>query len=113
MSSLNDSIDSNLFAFGPSSSNNDGARRPTAAVLQEICDNGIDDDGDGVNDASDAFPLDFNVNADLDGDGLGNAQDPDIDNDGIVNTLDVFPYDNSEWFDTDGDTIGDLSLIHI
>jgi hypothetical protein len=50
---VNDSIDSNLFAFGPSSSNNDGARRPTAAVLQEICDNGIDDDGDGLIDCDD------------------------------------------------------------
>ena len=54
---VNDSIDSNLFAFGPSSSNNDGARRPTAAVLQEICDNGIDDDGDGVSDLEDNCPL--------------------------------------------------------
>jgi len=40
-------ISSNIFAFGPSSSSNDGARCPTAPVPQEICDNGIDDDGDG------------------------------------------------------------------
>lgn len=46
-------IDSNLFAFGPSSSSNDGARCPTAPVLQEICDNGIDDDGDGLIDCED------------------------------------------------------------
>ena len=46
-------IDSNLFAFGPSSSSNDGARCPTAPVLQEICDNGIDDDGDGLIDCQD------------------------------------------------------------
>lgn len=46
-------IDSNLFAFGPSSSSNDGARCPTAPVLQEICDNGIDDDGDGLIDCDD------------------------------------------------------------
>jgi hypothetical protein len=49
----NDAIDSNLFAFGPSSSNSDGARRPTEDVLQEICDNGIDDDGDGLIDCED------------------------------------------------------------
>ncbi|WP_040280359.1 T9SS type A sorting domain-containing protein [Psychroserpens damuponensis] len=49
----NDPIDSNLFAFGPSSSSNDGARCPTAPVLQEICDNGIDDDGDGLIDCLD------------------------------------------------------------
>ncbi|WP_299768466.1 T9SS type A sorting domain-containing protein [uncultured Dokdonia sp.] len=46
-------IDSNLFAFGPSSSSNDGARCCTAPVLQEICDNGIDDDGDGLIDCED------------------------------------------------------------
>ncbi|MCA0152066.1 DUF6923 family protein [Winogradskyella vincentii] len=46
-------MDSNLFAFGPSSSSNDGARCPTAPVAQEICDNGIDDDGDGLIDCQD------------------------------------------------------------
>ena len=46
-------IDSNLFAFGPSSASNDGARCPTAPVPQEICDNGIDDDGDGLIDCQD------------------------------------------------------------
>lgn len=49
----NTPMDSNLFAFGPSSSSNDGARCPTAPVLQEICDNGIDDDGDGLVDCED------------------------------------------------------------
>ncbi len=48
-----DTIDSNLFAFGPSSASNDGARCPTAPVPQEICDNGIDDDGDGLIDCED------------------------------------------------------------
>lgn len=46
-------IDSNLFAFGPSSSSNDGARCPTAPVPQENCTNGIDDDGDGLIDCED------------------------------------------------------------
>ncbi len=46
-------IEANLFAFGPSSSSNDGARCPTAPVMQEICDNGIDDDGDGLIDCED------------------------------------------------------------
>ncbi|NRT16742.1 hypothetical protein HNP99_003114 [Flavobacterium sp. 28A] len=46
-------MNSNLFAFGPSSSSNDGARCPTAPVPQEICDNGIDDDGDGLIDCDD------------------------------------------------------------
>ncbi|MBF6659065.1 T9SS type A sorting domain-containing protein [Flavobacterium columnare] len=46
-------INSNLFAFGPSSSSNDGARCPTAPVPQEDCSNGIDDDGDGLVDCDD------------------------------------------------------------
>lgn len=44
---------SNLFAYGPASAANDGARCPTAPVPQEICDNGIDDDGDGLVDCDD------------------------------------------------------------
>ncbi|PKA99944.1 putative secreted protein (Por secretion system target) [Flavobacteriaceae bacterium MAR_2009_75] len=46
-------IDSNIFAFGPASSLNDGARCPTAPVPQEDCLNGIDDDGDGLVDCDD------------------------------------------------------------
>ena len=46
-------MDSNFFAFGPSSASNDGARCPTAPVPQEICDNGMDDDGDGLIDCED------------------------------------------------------------
>ena len=46
-------INSNIFAYGPSSSLNDGARCPTATVPQESCSNGIDDDGDGLVDCED------------------------------------------------------------
>jgi len=46
-------INSNIFAFGPSSSSNDGARCPTAPVPQEDCINGVDDDGDGLVDCDD------------------------------------------------------------
>ena len=46
-------LDSNLFAFGPSSSLNDGARCPTAPVPQEDCEYGVDDDGDGLTDCDD------------------------------------------------------------
>lgn len=46
-------IASNLFAYGPSSNSNDGARCPTAPVPQEDCTNGIDDDGDGLVDCDD------------------------------------------------------------
>lgn len=51
--SYGDSIQSNCFAFGPASSQNDGARCPTAPVPQEDCINGIDDDGDGLIDCND------------------------------------------------------------
>ncbi len=44
---------SNIFAFGPSSASNDGARCPTAPVPQEDCINGLDDDGDGLVDCDD------------------------------------------------------------
>lgn len=46
-------IKSNIFAFGPAASSNDGARCPTAPVPQEDCLNGIDDDGDGLVDCDD------------------------------------------------------------
>ena len=46
-------ISSNYFAFGSASLSNDGARCPTASVPQEVCDNGIDDDGDGLVDCDD------------------------------------------------------------
>ena len=50
---LGDAISSNIFSFGPSSNSNDGARCPTAPVLQEDCVNGVDDDGDGLVDCDD------------------------------------------------------------
>jgi hypothetical protein len=49
----NSTMNSNLFAYGPSSASNDGARCPTAPVPQEDCANGIDDDGDGLSDCDD------------------------------------------------------------
>ncbi|TMM53728.1 T9SS type A sorting domain-containing protein [Maribacter algarum] len=44
---------SNIFAYGPASASNDGARCPTAPVPQEDCSNGKDDDGDGLADCDD------------------------------------------------------------
>ena len=49
----NGNMNSNIFAFGPAASSNDGARCPTAPVPQEDCLNGIDDDGDGLVDCDD------------------------------------------------------------
>lgn len=41
----------------------------------DVCD--LDDDGDGVLDADDAFPLDATESVDTDGDGIGDNADPD------------------------------------
>ncbi len=91
-----------------------------------------DDDGDGVPDEKDAFPLDWqewadkdedligdNLDADDDGDGVGDDlnkngipdfEELDLDGDGIDRARsvpwDAFPWDRQEWRDTDGDGIG-------
>ena len=91
-----------------------------------------DTDGDGHNDGSDVFPLDPTrweqpdvdgdgildaldncVNTpnagqlDTDGDGQGDACDPDDDNDGVADGDDAFPLDPTEQSDNDGDGTGD------
>ncbi len=64
-----------------------------------------DDDGDGVDDSSDAFPLDATETTDTDGDGIGNNADTDDDGDGFSDATDAFPLDSS--LPVDGDTDGD------
>lgn len=92
-----------------------------------------DDDNDGVPDTSDAFPLDPEEWADLDGDLIGDNMDADIaatglgddknhnglpdfqemdfDGDGVprANAIpwDAFPFDPKETRDLDGDGLGD------
>jgi hypothetical protein len=69
-------------------------------------DNDIDGDGLGANE--DNCPTDANTDqADLDGDGAGDACDSDIDGDSVPNDNDAFPTDGSEWDDSDGDGVGD------
>ena len=65
-----------------------------------------DDDGDGVLDAEDAFPLDPTESVDTDGDGEGNNTDTDDDNDGVPDAGDNFPLDPTESVDTDFDGTG-------
>ena len=68
-----------------------------------------DDDGDGVLDTQDAFPLDASENADTDGDGVGDSADPDLDNDGVLDTIDNCLYTpNADQLDTDSDGIGNV-----
>ena len=75
-----------------------------------------DADGDGVEDALDAFPNDPTETTDTDGDGVGDNADAfpsdasettDSDGDGVGDNADAFPNDPSETTDTDGDSVGD------
>ncbi len=85
-----------------------------------------DTDGDGINDAFDAFPFDSTQWQDSDADGYGDnasgnnpdafptdsTQWSDIDGDGYGDnpngtTPDAFPNDPTEWVDSDGDGVGD------
>jgi len=96
-------------------------------------DRDADDDNDGCPDAKDAFPLEREEQADVDGDRIGDSLDADIDADGVADDLnrngvpdneetdwdndgvpnasavpwDAFPRDPKEWRDTDGDGLGD------
>ena len=67
----------------------------------------LDDDGDGMNDTSDAFPYDQNETTDTDGDGIGDNSDADDDGDGVADTTDNCPYTaNTDQADADNDGIG-------
>jgi hypothetical protein len=59
-----------------------------------------DSDGDEVDDASDAFPVDPAESVDTDGDGVGNNADPDDDGDGVADENDAFPLDATRWANT-------------
>ena len=68
-----------------------------------------DDDGDGVDDISDAFPLDGSETADFDGDGIGDNADLDDDGDGwfdIMETQCGFDPLNSTSMPSDNDGDG-------
>ena len=91
-----------------------------------------DDDNDRVADVDDAWPLEREEWADVDGDRIGDNLDADLDADGVADDLDhdgvpdrelddsdadgvptanaipwdAFPRDASEWRDTDGDGVG-------
>ena len=69
----------------------------------------VDRDDDSLPDDEDNCPAAHNpTQADIDGDGLGNACDPDMDGDGIPNAIDNCPAVwNPEQEDSDGDGDGD------
>lgn len=68
-----------------------------------------DDDGDGVNDTEDSFPLNPKEQYDTDGDGIGDNADKDDDNDGVPDEFDDLPLDPNETIDTDKDGIGNIT----
>ena len=75
----------------------------------EDCTNGTDDDGDGVLDVNDAFPLDATESLDTDADGIGNNADTDDDGDGFDDPVDNCPRTvNPLQMDGDTDMVGDL-----
>ncbi len=80
-----------------------GSIRAFSLILGSSCDG----DGDGISDALDNCPTTVNPDQmDTDGDGSGNACDPDDDNDGYVDADDAFPLDPTEWVDSDSDGTG-------
>ncbi len=70
----------------------------------------VDTDNDGVEDATDNCTLIANpVQRDTNGDGFGNACDPDLNNDGVVNFTDIsawVPLFNTACGNVDGDFDG-------
>jgi len=63
----------------------------------------LDDDGDGVDDATDVFPLNANETVDTDGDGIGDNSDYDDDGNGLieirqVSDLDIIRFLSDKFF---------------
>ena len=67
--------------------------------LDQACTN--DDDGDGVINGEDAFPLDSSEWSDNDGDGIGDNEDSDDDEDGTIDSEDDFPLGQGLFADQD------------
>jgi Bacterial Ig domain/Thrombospondin type 3 repeat len=72
---IKNNVDNCKNIFNPAQTNTDGDTEGDA------CD--LDDDGDGVDDVIDAFPVDQSRSVDTDSDGIDDANDTDDDNDGI------------------------------
>ena len=71
----------------------------------------VDSDDDGVDDGSDAFPLNPNETTDTDSDGIGNNSDSDDDNDGYTDAEEE--NEGTDPLDANSAPMGGLSLILI
>jgi len=72
----------------------------------------IDGDSDGIADAVDNCPSDYNPDqTDTDGDGLGDVCDDDDDNDTVPDDQDADPLDEFACRDLDADTCDDCSVL--
>ena len=109
LSDGNNTLDSKSWILqGPCELDDDGDGIPNGLDSFPLNpDSSSDMDDDGIADSEDAFPNDANETIDSDGDGQGDNSDNDDDNDGIIDSADLFPYDGSEYLDIDGDGIGD------
>ncbi|AUM13672.1 thrombospondin type 3 repeat-containing protein [Ketobacter alkanivorans] len=72
--------------------------------IQSVDPQGLDSDGDGVQNGSDLC-ANTSVGDPVDANGCSAAQ-RDSDSDGYSDQIDAFPNDPAEWLDTDGDLIG-------
>jgi hypothetical protein len=81
--------------------------------ISDLDDDGIsnfidtDDDGDGVSDVSDEFPLDSTESVDTDSDGVGNNSDNDDDDDGVLDTTELIDGTDPLNSDSDADGVSD------
>lgn len=106
-----DGLPAGVWTARVSASQLNGATGAQAFTLAGLCPQVIalsDDDGDTVENCLDNCPRISNSNQlDLDGDGVGDACDPDADGDGVVNEADSCPRDPNpdagQTSDLDGD----------